>query len=158
MLCKLLLSSRKDQGLHRYIDIKTGHIAGPDSIGFVHLELSLENILLFCQALLFLIVPFGILSNTLQTHFTHQFPNIFRPCLKKRGLSPLKKIANYTGKTHISPEHQSAYGIFQISCQTLSLHHIASRNIIESNWGEVGKTWREKRESIALWEDFSLGY
>ena len=58
------------------IDLEVSHITDPDTVRCFHSKLPLEEILLFGQAFLLLIVPFRVERYTLQTQFTHQFRSI----------------------------------------------------------------------------------
>ena len=58
------------------IDLEASHITDPDTVRCFHSKPPLEEILLFGQAFLLLIVPFRVERYTLQPQFTHQFRSI----------------------------------------------------------------------------------
>ena len=60
------------------VDFNTGHVTDPSAVRRVRLKLPLKDILPLRQLFSFLMIPFRVECDVLQSHFTHQLCGIFR--------------------------------------------------------------------------------
>ena len=58
------------------IDLKAGDVTDPDTVRFIYLEMTLQEVLLFQKAFSLMMILLGMDGNTLQTHLPHQFGHV----------------------------------------------------------------------------------